>query len=809
MDSSPLPGCGNSVVFSGQVKPGKDGASASHRGRDVAGPGVIDVQQLARKLVRAGFSTVLLKSDYSPKDLLSGQPVNSEANSHLDNMQKLVGVLGQFGFQHPFYLKDKMADYASEIYDKFAAQVTANISNGKKCNILITLLLAYQFSFSFRSDGTLLQEVTNMDPGFLSQYLRCVELYRQMSNQPISTLQAEQVQELYDLVQETEFFPAAWFLVKLALNDENRYLFSAFFLPSLLAPFLRRPAELEMMANVFFTTLEDTMTYFNQLEKLKSWKPAYEISAVDVFLAHVASVLTGEPVTNNQWLQQHSMVSESVQMKVFAEWSDIITSRRPGGLEHVRNVNTQCSYEVVNDIITQSGKKFISKRQFKAKRAELFRQHDKGVVRRNLYMGLLQEEQVRDSPFIVAIIRLTQGLMYQRSAVVDRRPMTSLMNLVNTAETGIFPLLHKNAGDIYFGYGLFEKARKQYQLLYSHSGLPELLRKRLQSLIEMCDLNIPTPPEASDQVPAAQVQEKTGKVHHRQRKKTTSAAEPVVSGCASVTEAEDRHKVPSLDDELPPEAPITPVDAADQQDVQTYPEDSEADLAAAGFTTVSYSRTRKNGGFRSKIWNFSDHSYQVRLFIREVNRFRDVANLAGEKECIERWLRDELVYGRICEDAAWFYLRQCILPIQIEPEVLDCDLCSMKKDQVVSKERMLNFALGWVARAMTCYLKSPLEPRIRSGRLKEILVSFHKDDPDNKLDFEVCKRLRSGCSGFGHVFSEWSALVRNSKLKGLHMQKGHEFFALKRIADPLYYQQEPEEGFFCGRKVGVISGSTS
>ena len=801
MDSSPLSGFGSSAIFSGQGKPGEEGACASHRGRDVTAPGVIDVQRLARKLIRSGFSSVLLKSDYHPTDLLNGQPVNSEANSHLDNMKKLVAVLGQFGFQHPFYFKDKMGIYASEIYDKFAAQVTANISNGKKCNILITLLLAYQFSFSFRADGTLLQEVTNMDPGFLSQYLRCVELYRQMSNQPISTLQSEQVQELYDLIQETEFFPAVWFLVKLALNDENRYLFSAFFLPTLLAPFLRRPAELEMMVNVFFTTLEDTMIYFNQLEKLKSWQPAYEISAVDVFLAHVASTLTGQPVTNNEWLQQHSTVSESVQMKVFAEWSDLITSRRPGGLEHVRNVNTHCSYEVVNDIITQSGKKFISKRQFKAKRAELFRQHDKGVVRRNLYMQLLQEEQVRDSPFIVALIRLTQGLMYQRSAVVDRRPMTSLMYLVNTAETGVFPLLHKNAGDIYFGYGLFEKARKQYQLLYSHSGLPEPLRKRLESLIEMCDLNIPTPPEVTDQEPAGQVQEKAGKVRHRQRKKTTSAAEPV---CAKVTVAEDLRKVPSPDDELPAEVPIP---SGEQQDEQTYPEDSETDLAAAGFTTVSYSRTRKNGQFRSKSGHFSDHNYQVRLFIHEVNCFRDEANLTGEKECIERWLRDELVYGRICEDAAWFYLRQCILPIQIEPEVLDCDLRAMKKDQVVSKERMLNFALGWVARAMTCYLKSPLEPKIRSGQLKEILVSFHKDDPDNKLDFEACKRLRSGCSGFGHVFSEWSALVRNSKLKGLHMQRGHEFFALKRIADPLYFQQEPGEGFFCGRKVDTTGAS--
>lgn len=819
MDSLSLSGCGKAAAFPDQDEPPAVGATANLWGRDVISLNDIDVQRLAQRALKSDFSVLVVEADFQPAGRRCRQSVNRETSGHLDNFRKLVDALKSFGYQHPFYPVDKTSAYASEMQSNFSKEFEANISNGKKCNILVSLFLARQLSSEIVADSDLLEEVFNLNPGFFSQYLRCVELYRQMSEQPISMLQVEQVQELYELVQETEFFPAAWLLVKLALNDENRYLFSPFFLPSLLSPFLHRSDEVGMMVNVFSARLEDAMIYFNKMKEYRELNGAYQVSPVDVFMAHVAAAVSGSPVTNNQWLRQQSGVSESMQMKVFVEWSDIIASRRAGGRGYIRSVNTRCSYEQVNDVMTESGKKFMSKRQFKSMRAGLFKQHDKDAVRRRFFVQLLQDKQVQDSPFLVGVTRLTQSLMYQCSANVSRRPMTSLMYLVQAAESGVFPLLHKNAGDIYFGFGLFEKARLQYQRLYSHSGLPESLKKRLESLIEMCELNIPAPLEAIDHAPAPVTQKKTGKVRHRQRKKTTSATDPVSGDCASGAAAvapSQRETVHQEESESLPEAqgtprhdPIMDGRVADQYDDKTPPENPAADPVPAGFATVSYSRVKKTGVFRPKSGNFSDQNFQVRRFIRQVNCFRNEADLAGEKECIERWLQDELVYGRICEDAAWFYLRQCILPIQLEREVLDCDLRTMEKGQVISEERMLGFALSWVARAMSCYLESSLDRRVRSSRLKEILVGFHEHYPDKKLDFEICKRLRSGCSGFGHVFSEWSALVSNSKLKGLHMQKGHEFFALKRIADPLYYQQEPETAFFGDRKVAMASDTMS
>ncbi len=786
-----------------------EGASVNHRGRCVVGMSVTDLllKQAGEMSGDPAFTLEALRFQSASEQ--PGLSVSSDSTTHLQNIKKLVAVLVQFGWHHPFFTPHTMLNYASKLESTFISEVSDDISNARKCNILVSILLAYQYSSEVRPNSNILRDVASIDPDFFSQYLRSVELYLHLSCQPLSAIEAEQVQELYDLVQETEFFPAVWLLIRLALNDKNCYLFSPFFLPKLLVPFRRRPDESSMLMHVFSVKAEEHIIFFNKLDQIKARHEELKISQADVFMVYLGSIITGKLVTNDKWLGIQAKIPVSVQMAVFAEWFDLVNSRCVGGKWYTRNLTNEFSFEQMNDIFVQSGKKFMSKRQFKDMHAEMYKQHGKAaVVLRNRYNELLNEPQVRKSPFISGLIRLTQGLMYQRSSNVNHSPMISVIFLINAAETGAFPLLYKDSGDIYFGFGLFKKAREQYRKLYHYEGLPESLKKRLELLIEVCELNIPAAPEPAGDMSMPVEQEKSVKVRCRQRKKAIrdSTASPKKTAKEAVTAIQatsvsEQSSTGALDKEPEISTPghkheETPGQEQQNQDIK----DKETLITShelAGFTTVTYASAKKakeSTVFKPKAGNFGDHNFLVRRFISQVNAFRDDGNLVGEKACIERWLHDDLVYGRICEDAAWFYLRQCILPIQMEPEVLELDLQTMKQDQAVSKVNLLNFALDWVARAMACYLQVPLERRVRSDRLKELLISLHEHNPDKKLDSEACKRLRSGCSGFGHVFSEWSALVRNSKMKELHMQKGHGFFSLKRIADPLYYQQEQEAG---------------
>lgn len=809
MDLSPLSTSNTSATTSRQDSPVSEGTSVSHRGRCVAGMSVTGLFLKQTGETSDGPAYTLEALLFQPVSELPGLTVSGDSTTHLENIEKLVAVLVQFGRHHPFFLPDTMLAYAAKLESMFISEISDDISDARKSNILVSILLAYQYSSEVRPNGTILRDVASIDPDFFSQYLRSVELYLHLSSQPFSAIEAEQVQELYDLVQKTEFFPAVWLLIRLALNDENRYLFSPFFLPKLLVPFRRRPDESAMLIHVFSMKAQEHIIFFNKLDQFKTHHKELEISQGDVFMVYLGSIITGELVINDKSLGKQAKIPSSVQMAVFTEWFDLVNSRCVGGKWYTRNLTNEFSFEQLNDIFAQSGKKFMSKRQFKYKHAEMYKQHGKAtVVLRKRYNELLNEPEVLQSPFLSGLIRLTQGLMYQCSSNVYRSTMISVIFLVNAAETGAFPLLHKDSGDIYFGFGLFKKAREQYLRLYHYDGLPESLKKRLESLIEICELNIPAVPEPADDVSMPVKQEKSAKARCRQRKKATrnSAALPKKTAKDAVTVIQaasisGQSNTGEPDKELVISTPghkheETPGQEQQIQDIK----DKEALITGdepAGFTTVTYAsakKAQKSTVFKPKAGNFGDHNFLVRQFISQVNAYRDDGDLIGEKACIERWLHDDLVYGRICEDATWFYLRQCISPIQMEPEVLKLDLQTMKQDQTISKVNLLNFALDWVARAMACYLQAPLERRVRSDQLKELLISLHERNPDKKLDSEACKRLRSGCSGFGHIFSEWSALVRNSKMKELHMQKGHGFFALKRIADPLYYQQEQEAG---------------
>ncbi|MBO9482530.1 hypothetical protein [Salinisphaera sp. G21_0] len=149
-------------------------------------------------------------------------------------------------------------------------------------------------------------------------------------------------------------------------------------------------------------------------------------------------------------------------------------------------------------------------------------------------------------------------------------------------------------------------------------------------------------------------------------------------------------------------------DPADSESPGKLPEATLTDMRAPATSLMpSEKATRATTGrklFMPREGRFSDSDFMVQRFVREINTHRNKSDLANEKSCIEQWLNQDRVYGRICEDAAWFYLRQCIFPMQMDAVILAGDNLNADKD---SNRQMLHFALDWVSRAMACYLAQP------------------------------------------------------------------------------------------------------
>ncbi|WP_257294782.1 hypothetical protein [Endozoicomonas sp. YOMI1] len=777
-----------------------DSASAIVWGRELA---VINVSSLACSGSPVPAfpdatpqSSATVVADHCP-ELLMGNPVNSEKNSHLSSQDKIVAVMSAFGKRHPFDSRATMHLFAKCICDE-EEQLSPFASNGEKCNYLFSAFLAFQYAGEPEAIEPILTKLKNIDTDFLDLYLRAVELYLVISGQSPSSMDYEQVQELYQLVRETEFFPAAWLLVRLSCNTDKLLLVSPLLIPGLLVPFMNRSTELIMLERAFARELLDAFTTLLKLTKKNSKSCLENMTPRDLFMLDLGGLLMG---TNTKpEIKRFVEYPEGLRQIVTFDWSDIIRSRKGGGRLELRSRRNRYTHNHIRQVFQESGEKLrASKGALNNMLGGVFKDADKGTTKRKIYKYFDQHREVQESSFVSGLAKLTQGLMYLGSTGFEKRPLIALIHLANAVDSGWSPLLLKDAGDINLGFGRFKKSRELYQELHSLPGLPESLRRRLDSLIEICELNIPamTSTAETDAVKTPVVVEagsaksrKKRKTHQHSRaefsgnvvapnqwspntEQTPEAAQPVEqSHLLSVADLPVRSdSAESKSPGKPPEAVLT-----DQRSPVTSsvpPPEKEARATAARQL------------FMPREGRFSDSDLMVQRFLREINTHRNKSDLANEKLCIEQWLNQDRVYGRVCEDAAWFYLRQCIFPEQMDVVILTGDKLNNGQE---AKWQMLHFALDWLSRAMACYLAQPIAKRILSGRLQEMLIQRHHQNPEQKKDAEVCKRLRSGCSGFGHVFSELSGLVSSRKLRKVYDDKGHEFFALKRIADPLYYQ---------------------
>lgn len=787
-------------------------ASARSWGREVAG-----LMNALQMLQLDGASSVSAGSGCTVFDLSKYFPASSEENSYLLNNTKIAFVLLEFGSQHPFYSQSQISDYAEGIYHQYIGGLSGNKKQeGEKCNYLFSMLLAFKYSGNQKADVNILKELETIDSDFLIRYLRTIELYLSISSHETSRVSYDDVQELYNLVQDTGFFPAVWLLIKLAVNVDNHYLCSPFLISKLLPAYFERRNELTMLMCVFSLNPKDAFIAAVKLDDLKKCRSTESISQRDVFMLILAALLMDDPLVDWKWIDEAVAFPEALARMLLVDWFDILHSRRTrGGKDQVKKLRLQYSYQEMSDAVTEGGKRFVSKREFNSTYKSQQKGHGSSRERRIHYRHFSNTKYVQDSPCLSGILHLTQSHMWKYSSGVDSRPLTSVLYLQNSADTGCFPLLLKDAGDIYLGFGCFAKAREQYQRLHNHPGLSASLKNRLDELIEICELNIPVKPDASEYLAdAEQRKDKSKKRHQGKKKASVKNMSPSGQGRSDSVETGAGQKVkPTYIPVVVKEADIdglktggvvqefTKCMKPDEQlhsvmneSVKTAKERSAISVSkkntpdhavSTGFPNVSKQYT-----FLLKTECFSDHNVEVRQFIREINRYRDDGDLQGEGKCLDKWLKNDRVRGRIYEDAAWFYIRQCMLPVEVEAEMLSHDVSAVSTEDGAPQRKMFHLALGYISGAMTCYLGSPVAKDIKNDSLKELLGRTHQAFPEKKDDFEFCKRLRSGCSGFGHIYSELSDCYTNTKMRNLFAKKGREFFDLKRTADPRYYTWE-------------------
>ncbi|ODS22663.1 hypothetical protein AB835_12920 [Candidatus Endobugula sertula] len=179
----------------------------------------------------------------------------------------------------------------------------------------------------------------------------------------------------------------------------------------------------------------------------------------------------------------------------------------------------------------------------------------------------------------------------------------------------------------------------------------------------------------------------------------------------------------------------------------------------------------------------------VSWFYRELRSIHSECDLKKEAECISTWLKNNKgkdVYGRICEQAAWFYIRQMECPFP--------GLYSLEDDELDTRAGLPVLAGQWLSRAEACYFMTERPEKADPDELKEQIESFYNEHPDLHKNPEYCKRIRSICSSWGHICSNRVAGLAGRCSRGSYQQlkeDSNKFYQLKFVADPNYTQKGP------------------
>ncbi|MET4694567.1 hypothetical protein [Endozoicomonas lisbonensis] len=222
-------------------------------------------------------------------------------------------------------------------------------------------------------------------------------------------------------------------------------------------------------------------------------------------------------------------------------------------------------------------------------------------------------------------------------------------------------------------------------------------------------------------------------------------------------------------------ANVTEVSQPEQPSTSAVPE------VSAPISSEKEPKARKS--FHPEGGWLPDGHREVSIFQRDIHLARDNCDLKLEAKTISRWLnntRGQPVYGRICEEAAWFYIRQMESPFP--------NLYALDGETVSKRTDMAKLAEQWLSRTEACYFQTPRSIGNNPDELRELIVSTYASHPDWQQNSEYRKRIRGICSSRGHLYSNLSAYTSGGQYSWSHHQKLTDryraFYHLKELADP-------------------------
>ncbi len=392
-------------------------------------------------------------------------------------------------------------------------------------------------------------------------------------------------------------------------------------------------------------------------------------------------------------------------------------------------------------------------------------------------------------------------------------PLQSAEILENIAKHGDFPLLYRDAAQFYAGFGRFSEAIQALRALLK-GDLPDSLRESIENQLECYELaNAPSRVSDTTQgasgidsqwLPESHTKKASPKSKPKGkgkgRKKGKGSESPQAKGSKKShpleKDSKARSKQPgeSVSDstdspfEVQPEESLPNISGIDLEQtseastsyIQPDPVKKKPTVSSHSSSgSSSHSSSHSSSLFVPEGSWLSDHDPKVGRFYSEINPVRNSFDLKVEAALIGGWLEREKhkpVYGRVCEEAAWFYLRQLEMPFD--------SFELLPGDHAEDKNELFHLAGQWLSKTEACYLNVNRGSGSNADELEYLILQRYDNCPDLKADPEYRKRLRSICSSRGHLYSLMATHSTKRKQHSKMTERYRAFYQLKTLADP-------------------------
>ncbi len=295
-----------------------------------------------------------------------------------------------------------------------------------------------------------IKQIAKLSDETVDQHIKVLNLYYTLSSCPLTEDHAEDIKELYNLTFITEFPPAIFWLISCSLDPVKNCFFSPYSISKLIeiapTPFAMNNLTLS------FSKCRKEMMDFQRAALLTP-----DANDREQVISLITQVILEKFVTTDR--TRHITIPRQLFSFLY---SGLLTCRRslrvgsidqPGRAEHLASTR-----------LTSESK-------------------EKGISIMEGYIPTL-------SPYLQGVTELIIGLIKKYAFILgDISPISCAQYLERAAGRGSFPLLYKDAGELYMGVGHFEQAIKCYDKLLATPSLPGTTHKIVTEWRELCDLH--------------------------------------------------------------------------------------------------------------------------------------------------------------------------------------------------------------------------------------------------------------------------------------------------------------------------------